>query len=140
LKICKFEKEVFYTKNDEINEFSSLESQFLSYVILLFSIYMNFIFYYNDELEIIDCKGTPNPKYFFVNENSYFLVLILMVKLILVIFLMNFILPKFLGTKKIIIPSFETFGKKFIKTTCAYYITLWYGYRILPFGIVNGKS
>jgi len=133
---CKFEmKENSYSINDKINESSIIEAQLASYVIISFSALINFLYYYDIDFKIADCKGYPNPAYFSPNINTVILFIIMIIKLGIVILFTNIIFPKMFKTEKLYIPSFNTFYNKLVKIIIIYFFCLTYGYRMMIYGI-----
>lgn len=135
----KKSKEIKYNDFDDFIEICSLESQFLSLMFLLFHLILNFIFYYGSDLnyKISDCKGTPNPKFFFQSFENFLLVIILFARLVIVVIFINILLPKSCNTRKIYFPSFKKLNSRFAYFFSLIYFILRYGYQTMIWGIMK---
>jgi len=73
--ITYVEDEVKYNDIDNLNEIYYLEVQCFIFIYLSFVSIYNFIYLFEKNLNIIDCKGTPNPAFFKKNNTAFLLIL-----------------------------------------------------------------
>ena len=104
-KITYVEDETEYNDIDNIDEICNLEINFFYFIYLFFILIFNFIHFTEKDLNLIDCKGTPNPKYFGDSTTSLISLLIIVrsVMNFAIIIFTNF----FISNPKYLFPSFQ---------------------------------
>jgi len=138
-RITNDDEELEYNDIDTLDEMAYNEVHIYSFSFIASVLIFNTIYTLEKDLEIIDCKGTPNPKNLNINNNSE------------IIFLMIFFIRLvFYGLKEIIYkskdsdyeikyPLFDSCGLKLTKIFCIHILVMIRGDEIFALGLYSNK-
>jgi len=138
-KITNDDEEVEYNDIDTLYEMAYNEVHIYSFSFIASVLIFNTIYTLEKDLEIIDCKGTPNPKNLNINNNSDIIFMIIFF-IRLFFYVIKEIFYKFIDSKyEIKYPLFDSCGLKITKIIIIHGIVIVRGGEIFAFGLYSNK-
>ena len=138
-QITNGDDELEYYDIDNINEICYIEIQFYVFFYITTTFIFNFIHILGKDYDLIDCKGTPNPRYFIINKYIVSTYLFMIIIRFLVYYCKETIETNCEYAYKSRYPAFNSYGMMIAKLITIHGFLMKVGSEMFALGMLTTK-